>query len=146
MTSWMKERDLLVEQTLAFVRGVAAAHPIRVAAPARSTIETADGVLSGSPSAASQIAGDAPARVVKPMPAADGAALITPERPIDIAGRSPPQPMLRTIVSERDDIMQRVAAFRAHQTRLIRERESYYETMQARIQQVLARESADRPR
>jgi hypothetical protein len=55
-------------------------------------------------------------------------------------------PMLRTIVepnrvplvnwrvSERDEIMQRVASFKAHQQRFIREREDYAASIWKRIQ------------
>jgi hypothetical protein len=39
--------------------------------------------------------------------------------------------------SDRDEIMRRVAAFKAHQHRLIKERESYYASVQTQIRTVL---------
>jgi hypothetical protein len=43
--------------------------------------------------------------------------------------------------SERDEIMHRVAAFRAHQGKLIREREAYYLEVQAKIRTVMSGDS-----
>jgi hypothetical protein len=41
MKLWMRERDQLIEQTMAFVQGVAAAKPVRAAvAPARAELVT----------------------------------------------------------------------------------------------------------
>jgi hypothetical protein len=41
MKWWMRERDQLIEQTLAFVEGVAAARPARIAAAASARAEPA---------------------------------------------------------------------------------------------------------
>lgn len=125
MTSWMKERDRLVEQTLAFVQGVAAAHPIQVgtiAAPLTSPlpVEIATPPLPVAP---------------EPIEAA------TPAVPVQAAtSQAAPAPSLPSIGSERAAITKRVAAFRAHQDRLIRERETYYATVQAKIRDVLGNE------
>jgi hypothetical protein len=43
-------------------------------------------------------------------------------------------PLVNWRVSERDEIMQRVASFKAHQQRFIREREDYAASIWKRIQ------------
>lgn len=100
MTSWMKERDRLVAQTLAFVQGVAAAKPFLAATP------------PAAPPAPPQLAEP------KTLPRTPSSRVPAP-------------------VSERDEIMRRVAAFKAHQHRLIKERESYYASVQSQIRTVL---------
>jgi hypothetical protein len=121
VASWMEERDRLVEQTRVFVAGVAAA-----AGPARAT----------------------PAPDVPPAqePAAVVAAVVPPEpAAVSVTAIMPPTmpPRLKSVaahVSERAEITQRVAAFRAHQSRLIREREAFYEATQSKIRNVLGNE------
>jgi hypothetical protein len=56
----------------------------------------------------------------------------------------PASPRLPAPVSERDEIMQRVAAFKAHQHRLIKERESYYASVQSQIRTVLGNDVTPR--
>ncbi len=53
------------------------------------------------------------------------------------ASRPPPS----SLRSEREEIMQRVATFRAHQGKLIKEREAYYLEMQARIRTVIGNDA-----
>lgn len=48
-----------------------------------------------------------------------------------------PQQIPLTAASERDDILQRVASFRARQIQFSRERQIYYETVQAKIRTTL---------
>jgi hypothetical protein len=136
MSSWKEERDRLVAQTLAFVQQVAAVHPAKArpsviqpgAAPAPATLPLAEQAVSPSdlPAATSPIlpsgTGDLPSHLA-PRGAADpGAALyITP--------------------SMRNDILRHVASFKARQNKVAREREAYYEMMQARIQKSLGNES-----
>jgi hypothetical protein len=49
MKLWMRERDQLIEQTLAFVQGVAAAKPARAAAVAPAPAEPAKPVAQTGP-------------------------------------------------------------------------------------------------
>ena len=126
----MEERDRLVAQTLAFVQQVAAAHPTPVAVPPR----------------------EAPSEQIIVEDFAtqpDGPAVLLPEPEVSAIAAQPVEPSttlpppLATPVSERDDIMQRVAAFRARQGRIIEEREAYYEAVKAKIKTVLGNESGD---
>jgi hypothetical protein len=57
----------------------------------------------------------------------------------------PPKPAAGTIYSERADILNRVATFRAHQVKLGKDRENYYEGMQARIRATLGKQIKPKP-
>ena len=57
MKHWMRERDQLIEQTLAFVEGVAAARPARTAAAAPAPAEPAKPVEQAGPAEPSKPAG-----------------------------------------------------------------------------------------
>jgi hypothetical protein len=138
MASWKEERDRLVAQTLAFVQQVAAAHPAAasklglgsspplagigtvVASPAADTIELPDAIDK----AATNSIGDVTDIAGAPVPA-------------NILADLPKRPTQYAKASERSDISQRVAAFQARQTTLNREREAYYDSVQARIRSSL---------
>jgi hypothetical protein len=107
MTSWKRERDRLVEQTLAFMQSVAG--------------KRGPHSLSAPPASATSQVGSAPGSTSRLF--------------------SPPAPGRPSLKSERDEIMQRVAAFRAHQGKLIREREAYYLEVQAKIRTVMSGDS-----
>lgn len=128
MTTWMEERDRLMARTQAFVQQVAAAHP---QVSARPEIEKllADKAEAIAPAAS-------PPEVVAPVAPTANAVLAV--RPIATAS-APPAARLPP-VSERSDIMERVAAFRARQARMNAERETYYETMRAKIRSELRNE------
>jgi len=126
MTSWMEERDRLVAKTLAFVQGVAAAHPTKAAQPVPA--EAAVIAPSESVPAPSVVA----SQVVSQATAAQQTAPVA---------TVPAKPTASSDISERAYITQRVAAFRARQGRMIEEREAYYETVKAKIQTVLGNES-----
>jgi hypothetical protein len=64
MKHWMRERDQLIEQTLAFVEGVAAARPARPAAAASPHAEPVKAVEPARPAEPPKPAGLAPIRVV----------------------------------------------------------------------------------
>jgi len=57
MKLWMRERDQLIEQTLAFVEGVAAAKPARAAVAAPARAEPAKPVAQAGPAEPSKPAG-----------------------------------------------------------------------------------------
>ncbi len=86
---WMRDRDLLVEDTLAFVQRLAANKP--------AWIET-------------------PTRV---------------EQPIAVASEQTAKP--RDRIFEREEILQRVADFRANQRKFQREREEHYKSTMAEV-------------
>ena len=121
MASWMEERDRLVEQTRAFVAGVAAA-----AAPSRQSDLTAADATQGP------AAPDVAAETV-PAPATSVGSI----EPIAMPPRLKP---VAAAVSERAEIIQRVAAFQAHQSRVSRERDAFYEATQSKIRDVLGNE------
>ncbi len=50
MKLWMRERDQLIEQTMAFVQGVAAARPARTEAAGPARVEAAEPVAQAEPS------------------------------------------------------------------------------------------------
>jgi hypothetical protein len=93
MKLWMRERDQLIEQTLAFVEGVAAARPMRAGA--------ADPVRTE------------PSRPVEPP------RIALPTKP------AAPEFM----ASERAEIQQRVANFKAQQQKFQRAREADYDAI-----------------
>jgi hypothetical protein len=57
----------------------------------------------------------------------------------------PPKPAAGTTYSERADILKRVATFKAHQDKLGRDREKYYEGMQTRIRATLGNQIKAKP-
>jgi hypothetical protein len=67
MKLWMRERDQLIEQTLAFVQGVAAAKPARAAAAGPAPSELARPVVQATPPELPRSAGIA---VIGPAPMA----------------------------------------------------------------------------
>jgi chorismate mutase len=64
MKHWMRERDQLIEQTLAFVEGIAAARPARTIAAAAARAEPVKPVEQAKPAEPPNPAGHAPIRVV----------------------------------------------------------------------------------
>ena len=117
---WMKERDLLIAQTMAFVQSVTGKTPDLVAKP--------DAV---APFEAVALA-DAPRPVVVGGPMPDVEAMLAetiavePRQPAPIA-----RPEAR--VDFQSEIRARVANFRAHQERFSREREAYCSDTMAKV-------------
>lgn len=138
MTSWKEERDRLVAQTLAFVQQVAAAHPAaanklglapdKVSAGADAVFMSAVPRGIALPETITEPAEDAPPIGIDHGSAPNNIVADLPKRPAQYAGQS-----------ERSDIVQRVAAFKARQVTLNHEREAYYESVQARIRSSLER-------
>jgi hypothetical protein len=119
---WMKDRDLLIAQTMAFVQSVTGKKP-----EAEKTVVSSVTRLSVEISSRS----DAPA----PMPdiealLAVSGAVAEPSRPVPMARPGP-----------RDDIQSeiraRIASFRAHQERFNREREAYCSATMAKVHAAL---------
>ena len=137
MASWKEERDRLVAQTLAFVQHVASAHPTAASKLGLSSSVTTEGahVAPVSPPADAIVV--VPEAVAVPSEDAQPLSIETSSAPNDIVADLPERPTLYAPVSERSDITQRVAAFKARQLTLNREREDYYDRVQARIRSSL---------
>jgi hypothetical protein len=118
---WMRERDLLIAQTLAFVQSVTGK------APAADKPVTTQGGFE--PVAAPGLADTAkPIVVAAPMP--DIAAVLA-------VSAEPPRPTRMAALDLQQDfqseIRSRVANFRAHQERFNREREAYCTATLAKV-------------
>jgi hypothetical protein len=115
---WMRERDLLIAQTMAFVQSVSGKKP-----EAENTVATPVSLLSFETS------GTASA----PAPLHDIAALLAMSGAV--AERPKPAPPARPDLREefRSEIKARVANFRAHQERFSREREAYCSATMAKV-------------
>jgi hypothetical protein len=116
MKSWMQERDLLIAQTMAFVEEVAAAAPIRDRPPNISVTPTS---------------------VEQETVAAPTDDLLNAEQPIEVElVAAPPQVarlIARSAVDEREEILNRVASFKAHQARFLQDRDEFFRAAMTRI-------------
>jgi len=102
MKLWMRERDQLIEQTMAFVQGVAAAKPVRAAAFGPARAEPAKPAAQASPA----------------------------ELPTELPRLTGIPPMgLAPMASERADIERRVAKFKAQQQKFQHAREAHYDAI-----------------
>jgi hypothetical protein len=116
--SWMKERDALLAQTLAFVQSVAGSKG--AAATGGSGLATAQPAKPHIEPAKVQAAPIESAEIAEPMPAV----------PV-------PRPSIPSSSEMQNEIRSRVASFRAHQERFIREREQYFSTTLAKLRAAL---------
>jgi len=147
MTSWKEERDRLVAQTLAFVQQVAAAHP---AAANKLGFRSAQ---DQAPSDVDIIALQPEATDMQPVSADPFAADILPPEvqadepaaPGNILADLPHYKSRYSTASERSEISDRVAAFKARQMTLNQEREAFYDHMQARIRSALRNDPGKGP-
>ena len=121
---WIKERDLLIAQTMAFVQSVAGKKP---AAEARDVPQE---VLFQSPLTKSAPV-DEVAGVERPAQALPIDPLQIEPLQIKSAPIARPSPVLSDDV--RQEIRGRVAAFRAHQELFHRERDKYYNSVLTRF-------------
>ena len=119
---WMKERDLLIAQTMAFVQSVTGKKPdLGMKADVGASFEASP--LTGAP---------APVTAAAPMPDIDAvlaesiAVAAPPRMPAPIARIEPK-------VDFQSEIRARVANFRAHQERFNREREAYGSATMAKV-------------
>lgn len=149
MKSWMKERDLLVQETLAFVQGVTASKPIRIAPTEPAVVPAA--LISQTVVSQTVISQTVVSPIVVSSTAVSASSVATavhdeilrhPASPPIFSRQILSQQQLPAPASERANILKRVAAFRALQGRALQERETYYETVQAKIRTVLGNEMA----
>src|SRR5882724_11965577 len=123
---WMKERDLLIAQTMAFVQSVTGRKPDVDKLFANPTALTAG---NGS---------KPPASFMPNLETLLADTTVAPPKPAQVARPD-------TRVDFQSEIRARVANFRAHQERFSREREAYCSTTMAKVHASL-REDAVPPR
>ena len=154
---WMRERDLLIAQTMAFVQSVTGKTPEAEKTVAEKTVTTSVALLSVETSEAIR---SETIRAATPLPAIE--ALLAETRPaaqapIDVPRDvsreempreiSRPAPLARPDLREdfQSEIRARVANFRAHQERFNREREAFCSATMAKVHAAL-KESEQPPR
>jgi hypothetical protein len=130
---WMKERDLLIAQTMAFVQSVTGKKP-------DADQFAANPAAFANPTAAASIDAPKPAAATMPDIEAMLAETIAIELPRPIQSARP-EPR----VDFQSEIRARVANFRAHQERFNREREAYCSATMAKVHAAL-RDDAVPPR
>ena len=136
---WVKERDLLIAQTLAFVQSV---NDRKVGARRLDAKRWAESRIEAAPiDATKQIDATKPIDVVKivePPPASI---------PFNVPAARSSIPAARPSVSGdvRAEIQNRVASFRAHQQRFHRERDEYCSATLAKMRVLVSDDSAPAP-
>jgi hypothetical protein len=142
---WMRERDLLIAQTMAFVQSVTGKMPEAEMTVAASVAETSE---TTRPTAAlfdiSALLAETPPAAPAPTEAQVPTVEVSGETPREI---SRPVPLARPDVREefQSEIKARIASFRAHQERFNREREAYCTATMAKVHAAL-KEGALPPR
>ena len=130
---WMRERDLLIAQTMAFVQSVTGKPP-----EAEKTVTTSVALLSVETSDTARTAAALPdiealLALAKTPPAAPVPREISrAETPREIS-KPAPLPHLDLREDFQAEIRARVASFRAHQERFTREREAYCSATMAKV-------------
>ena len=135
---WMKERDLLIAQTMAFVQSVTGKTP-----EAEKTVTAPVALLSVETSETTRAATVLPQielLLAKTPPAAEPSRDLSREASREAATEIPreistPAPPARLDLREefQAEIRARVANFRAHQERFTREREAYCSATMAKV-------------
>ncbi|HMM92279.1 hypothetical protein [Bradyrhizobium sp.] len=132
---WMRERDLLIAQTLAFVQSVTGKAPEAertTTASAALTVETLEATVVAVPLRFAPLP-DVTPLPAQEIPAPPAAVQASPEPAREIAQPTPlPRVDLRS--DFQSEIKARVANFRAQQERFSREREAYCAATMARVQ------------
>jgi hypothetical protein len=155
---WMRERDLLIAQTMAFVQSVTGKKPdagmfadapkaakattitttVDIAAMVTETpviSEPAGPELSKSEPSKSELS---KSELSKSEPVRSALPKSEPTKPIQIPRAEPP-------LDVQSEIKARIANFRAHQERFLRERDEYCSATMAKVRAVL-RENTEPPR
>ncbi len=125
---WMKERDLLIAQTMAFVQSVAGKKPDAeqpAAAPADSKLDEKQlGIEAAATDAIERALAIAASPNIEPLKA------------------EPLRARISSASDYRSEIQNRVASFRAHQQRVSREREAYCSATLAKIHAAIDNDGA----
>ena len=145
---WMKERDLLIAQTMAFVQSVTGKAP-----EAEKTITTPVALLSvetseSEPSRATAPLPDVGSLLAEATPAGQAPKEMSLEMSPDTSSEiSRPVPLVRPDLREdlQSEIKARVANFRAHQERFTREREAYCSATMAKVHAALREGTPPQP-
>ena len=140
---WMRERDLLIAQTMAFVQSVTGKMPEAEKTVAEKTVTTSVALLSVETSETIRAATLLPAiesLLAETPPAAPAPKDVPPEASMEMPREvSRPAPPARLDLREdfQSEIRARVANFRAHQERFNREREAYCSATMAKVHAAL---------
>ena len=151
---WMKERDLLIAQTMAFVQSVTGKRPdaeLLSAAPPPSTQFVALSEAPHPAAAVAQPSGAAPAPALMPAPTVvevPPASVPTPPAAavVPAAPAQPPRFVKLDIRGDfQSEVRARVENFRANQQRFLREREEYCSSTMAKVRAAI-RDNSELPR
>ena len=144
---WMRERDLLIAQTMAFVQSVTGKKP-DAEKPAAPSLALEPFELESRVEAATFEAMERAIAIVEP-PKAETPKAETLEAETFRAEKpraEPPNtlqiPRMNLQSDYRSEILNRVASFRAHQERVSREREAYCSATLAKIHAAIGRDGA----
>ena len=138
---WMRERDLLIAQTMAFVQSVTGKTPEAektvTTSVALLSVETSEAIRSETIRAATHLPA-IEALLAETRPAAQAPSELSrdvsrEEMPREISRPAPPPPRLDLREDFQSEIRARVANFRAHQERFSREREAYCSATMAKV-------------
>ena len=138
---WMRERDLLIAQTMAFVQSVTGKTPEAEKTVAEKTVTTSVALLSVETSETIRTAAALPDGALSDIKSLLAATPPAAQAPREVSREeipreiSRPAPLARLDLREdfQSEIRARVANFRAHQERFNREREAYCSATMARV-------------
>jgi hypothetical protein len=131
---WMRERDLLIAQTMAFVQSVTGKAPD--AERSVAALSTTPAVETSQPTAAAAPLSQIAALLAKPIPAPPAPEIAASPAPVEMPpeiSRPTPLPLPDLRSDFQSEIKARVANFRAHQERFNRERQAYCAATMAKV-------------
>ena len=136
---WVKERDLFIAQTMAFVQSV---NDRKLGARRLDANRWAESRIEAAPIDATK-----PIDAIKPIEAIKIVEQPPANIPFNVPAARPSVPAARPIVSGevRAEIQNRVANFRAHQQRFHRERDEYCSATLAKMRVLVSDDSAPAP-
>jgi hypothetical protein len=157
---WMKERDLLIAQTMAFVQSVTGKTPdtektvtasvALLSVETSQTTETPETIETSETIRAASVLPDIEALLARRAPAAqapkDVPSEVSREQPPPEISRPAPPARLDLREDLQSEIRARVANFRAHQERFNREREAYCTATMAKVHAALKEGGLPPPR
>jgi hypothetical protein len=139
---WMRERDLLIAQTMAFVQSVTGKKP-DAEKPAAPSLALEPFELESRVEAATFEAMERAIAIVEPPKAeTPKAETLKAETPRAEPPNTLQIPRMNLQSDYRSEILSRVASFRAHQERVSREREAYCSATLAKIHAAIGKDGA----
>ena len=142
---WVKERDLLIAQTMAFVQSV---NDKKLGARRLDARRWAESRIEAAPiDAIKPIEATKPIDAIKPIEAIKIVEQPPAIIPFNVPAARPSVPAARPSVSGevRAEMQNRVASFRAHQQRFHRERDEYCSATLAKMRVLVSDDSAPAP-